>query len=204
MLKTKPTSILKKKNDDVDQIDSDISFDKYYQDDDLMSSSSSTTSKSSPTGLLAPKRMFIKRPTIKKDELKSGDEMKLASSDDNDPLKSEIKRPLNPLTKPDKQYSLVGDSLGSTMPGENETPLSTMKFGSDTLDEEQEKAEFFRNFEKTNGEKKIDYGILNQQIELDLSPTRNGTVINSFDKQINQMSTPLHHQPNNNTVKGNH
>ncbi|CAF1014974.1 unnamed protein product [Rotaria sp. Silwood1] len=204
MLKTKPTSILKKKNDDVDQIDSDISFDKYYQDDDLMSSSSSTTSKSSPTGLLAPKRMFIKRPTIKKDELKSGDEMKLASSDDNDPLKSEIKRPLNPLTKPDKQYSLVGDSLGSTMPGENrkdETPLSTMKFGSDTLDEEQEKAEFFRNIEKTNGEKKIDYGILNQQIELDLSPTRNGTVINSFDKQINQMSTPLHHQPNNNTVK---
>jgi len=28
-------------------------------------------------------------------------------------------------------------------------------------------------------------------------------VINSFDKQINQMSTPLHHQPNDNTVKGN-
>lgn len=26
----------------------------------------------------------------------------------------------------------------------DETPLSTMKFGSDTLDEEQEKAEFFR------------------------------------------------------------
>ncbi len=28
-------------------------------------------------------------------------------------------------------------------------------------------------------------------------------VINSFDKQINQMSTPLHHQPDNNLVKGN-
>jgi hypothetical protein len=28
-------------------------------------------------------------------------------------------------------------------------------------------------------------------------------VNNSFDKQIKQMSTPLHHQPNNNTVKGN-
>jgi hypothetical protein len=26
----------------------------------------------------------------------------------------------------------------------DETPLSTMKFGSDTLDEEQEKADFFR------------------------------------------------------------
>jgi hypothetical protein len=26
----------------------------------------------------------------------------------------------------------------------DETPLSTMKIGSDTLDEEQEKAEFFR------------------------------------------------------------
>ncbi|CAF4082688.1 unnamed protein product [Rotaria sp. Silwood2] len=202
MLKSKPTPILKKKNDDANLIDSDTSLDKYYQDDDLFSSSSSTTSKSSPS--IEPKKMFIKRPTIKKDELKSGDEMKLASSKDNDPLKSGIKRPLNPLAKPDIHYSLVGDSLGSTMPGENrkdETPLSTIKFGSDTLDEEQEKVEFFRNFEKTNGEKKIDYGILNQQMELDLSPTRNGTVINSFDKQINQMSTPLHHQPNDNIIK---
>ncbi|CAF1515831.1 unnamed protein product, partial [Rotaria sordida] len=60
------------------------------------------------------------------------------------------------------------------------------------------------NLENTQGEKRIDYGILNQQIELDLSPTRNGTVINSFDKQINQMSTPLHHQPNNDIIKGNH
>ncbi|CAF4119563.1 unnamed protein product, partial [Rotaria sordida] len=57
------------------------------------------------------------------------------------------------------------------------------------------------NLENTQGEKRIDYGILNQQIELDLSPTRNGTVINSFDKQINQMSTPLHHQPNNDIIK---
>ncbi len=67
-----------------------------------------------------------------------------------------------------------------------------MKLGSDTLDEEQEKADFFRvdflwikirkqfffviqNLEQTKGENKIDYGILNQQIELDISPTRNGT-----------------------------
>jgi hypothetical protein len=73
----------------------------------------------------------------------------------------------------------------------DETPLSTMKLGSDTLDEEQEKAEFFRvkficikiffvfffriqNLEQTKGENKIDYSILNHQIELDLSPTRNG------------------------------
>jgi len=55
---------------------------------------------------------------------------------------------------------------------------------------------------------------------LDLSPTRNGAgkktdfnqinllsikkVINSFDKQIHQMSTPLHQQPNDNIIKGNH
>ena len=29
-------------------------------------------------------------------------------------------------------------------------------------------------------------------------------VLNSFDKQINQMSTPLHHQPDKNVVKGIH
>lgn len=29
-------------------------------------------------------------------------------------------------------------------------------------------------------------------------------VINSFDKQINQTSTPLHHKPNNSIFKGNH
>jgi hypothetical protein len=29
-------------------------------------------------------------------------------------------------------------------------------------------------------------------------------VLNSFDKQINQVSTPLHHQPDKNLVKGNH
>ncbi len=70
-----------------------------------------------------------------------------------------------------------------------------MKLGSETFDEEQEKAEFFRvksllkskktrnfsfcfvlqNLEQTKGENKIDYGILNHQIEFDLSPTRNGT-----------------------------
>jgi hypothetical protein len=72
-----------------------------------------------------------------------------------------------------------------------------MKLGSETFDEEQEKAEFFRvksllnkiskktrnlsfcfvlqNLEQTKGENKIDYGILNHEIEFDLSPTRNGT-----------------------------
>ncbi len=76
----------------------------------------------------------------------------------------------------------------------DETPLSTMKFSSDTLDEQQEKDEFFRvkkkkrnklnikqrfarlqDFEKDKDENRIDYGILNHQMEFDLSPTRNGT-----------------------------
>ncbi len=39
----------------------------------------------------------------------------------------------------------------------DETPLSTMKFGSDTLDEEQEKDEFFRvNIPSFEPETKID------------------------------------------------
>ena len=70
-----------------------------------------------------------------------------------------------------------------------------MRLGSDTLDEEQEKAEFFRvrslfnkilsnksdlffilqELEENKGQNKLDYGILHHEIELDLSPTRNGT-----------------------------
>ncbi|CAM4758915.1 unnamed protein product [Rotaria magnacalcarata] len=201
--KSKPPSVVKKKTDDANESDSDTSLEKYYHNEDNMSSSStSTTSKSSPS--LEPKKMFLKKPTARKDELKFGDEIKLTSSNDNDPLRPGIRRPLNPLAKPDIQLSFVSESLGSAMPAEHrndETPMSTIKFGSDTLDEEQEKAEFFRNFEKAKGEKIIDYSELNQQIEVDLSPARNGTVIGSFDNQIHQVSTPLHHKPNHSIIK---
>ena len=36
-----------------------------------------------------------------------------------------------------------------------------------------------------------------------LNSTIFAKAISSFDKQINQMSTPLHHQPNDTIVKGN-
>ena len=75
--------------------------------------------------------------------------------------------------------------------------------------------------EREKGEKQINYAALNHEFD-ELSPTRpaagkessfekenaaqtslfTATVLSSFDKEINQMSTPLHHRPNDNTVKG--
>ncbi|CAF0856308.1 unnamed protein product [Adineta steineri] len=192
----------KNKNDDLS--DSDTSLEKYCPDDDfvLTSSSTSTTSRSSPA--VEPRKMFLKKPTIKRDEFKFDDDIKMGLTDDNDLLHSGLRRPSNPLAKLDGQLSFVADSPASTNPDQNrkdETPFSTMKFGSDTLDEEQEKAAFFQSLEKNKADDNIDYGRLNHDIEFELSPTRNGTVLNSFDKQINQMSTPLHPQPDDNIMK---
>ncbi|CAF1380955.1 unnamed protein product [Adineta ricciae] len=193
-----------KKETDPNDSDSDTSIEKYYQDEDSISSlsSSSTATKSSPS--LQSRKTFLKKSGAKKEESKFDDDLRFGSTDENDLVRPGLRRPSNPLAKSDIQQNFVTDSPGNAIPDRNDvdgTPFSTMKFGSDTLDEEPEKQEFFRNFEENKDEKGIDYAMLNRDLDLDISPTRTGTVLNSFDKQINQMSTPLHHQPGENAIK---
>ncbi|UJR30253.1 hypothetical protein I4U23_017791 [Adineta vaga] len=193
-----------KKKNDLNQSDSDTSIEKYCYDDDSISSSSSSTPTTKSSSAKEPKKMFMKSSTAKKEETKFDDDLNFGSSDENDFVRPGLRRPSNPLAKLDVPVSPVADLPGDILADRNEidgTPFSTMKIGSDTLNEDTEKQKFFHEIEEDENGNTVDFGLLNKELDLELSPIRTGEVLNSFEPQIHQMSTPLHQLPNDNIVK---